>query len=302
MKRVLKYIGLAFGAALAISSCSKNLDPKFDDKDAFVAFESSTYAVAEDYSQNGAVYRVPVTLASVAGIETTVKYEVTAPKSWKEETGGKGAIAGTDYELVDESGVLSFNAEKRTCYIEFRTKVNGAYTGDLVFDIEVFGNDDIAAGSDNKCTVTITDIDHPLASILGTYTASGEDNWDGQVEWTLTILKDEKDDHKVWINNLANNVGNKVFNTYGNVNNDLDTINIPLGQTFTLANGATVTLKGVTPEGGLTSSGSVNAKIINTNGQVTLDFGDSFGFAYGITAGGSGYYAIVWPGIKAVKN
>ncbi len=303
MKRVLNYIGLAFSAAVAFSACDKNLDPTFDDKNAFVAFEKTSYSVSEDYSAaDGATYRIPVTLASVSGIETSVKYEITAPASWQAtENPGKGAIAGVDYELVDNSGVLSFNGENRTCYIEFKTMTNGTYTGDLEFYVEVFGNDDVEVGSENKCTVKLSDIDHPLGFMLGTYTTTGEDNWDGVVSWTTTILKDETDDHKVWFNNLANDGGNTVFNTYGNVNDELDTINIPFGQTFTVGT-RTVTLKGVTPEGELTTSGSIDIKIVKTGEKITLDFGESYGFAYGITEGGSGYYAIVWPGITSVKN
>ena len=59
MKRVLNYIGLAFSAAVAFSACDKNLDPTFDDKNAFVAFEKTSYSVSEDYSAaDGATYRI----------------------------------------------------------------------------------------------------------------------------------------------------------------------------------------------------------------------------------------------------
>lgn len=295
MKNITKYIGLAFASVLAFSACDKNLEPTFDDKDAFVAFESVSYSVSEDYSEKGEIYKIPVTLASVAGLEATVKFEIGAPES-------KAAVEGKNFELVTTTGTLSFDAEHRTQYVEFKTISDGEYTGDLSFTITLTGTDEIKVGSEDKCTVTLSDIDHPLGFLFGSYTTSGNDNWDGETSWTTVISKDEKDDHRIWFLNLANDGGNSSLLTYGNVSDDLSTINIPFGQTFTVGS-RTVTLYGLTSDQYMYKSGSVDVAIVqDASGKITLDFGDEWGFGYGITEGGSGYYAVIWPGMSSVKN
>lgn len=302
MKRIMTYICLASAAAFALASCDKNLPAKFDDKDAFVAFEKTSYTVAEDYSKDGATFRIPVTLASVAGISTSVKYEISAPASWKDAEPGKGAIAGTDYELVDNSGVLTFNAENRTCYIEFTTKENGAYTGDLEFSIQIFGNDDVVAGSEDECTVKITDIDHPLSFMLGEYNASATSYFNGAKTGTMEILKDAEDDHKVWFYNIYLIPGWAADDIlyYGTVNDENTEIIVPFGQESQyLYQGTTpLTLRGIYDDN-FVDSGNITIAISNANGQVSLNFGD-YGFA--IQIGDLGQLEIIMPGMTAVKK
>ncbi len=264
--------------------------------------------MAEDYSKDGATFRIPVTLASVAGIETSVKYEISAPASWKDAEPGQGAIGGTDYELTDNSGVLSFNAENRTCYIEFTTKENGTYTGDLEFSIQLFGNDDVVAGSEDKCTVKITDIDHPLSFMLGEYTMSGIKYGGTPNTWTMTILKDSEDESKVWFDNLFGNSGWVAEDTryYGivtmNPSGNVHTLNIPFGQESEYLYGGTtpVTLYGLTADLDATTNGSLDVAIKVDGSNVTLDFGTEWGFWFYIEDAGSiGTYL---PGLSAVKK
>ena len=302
MKSTLTYIGSALVAALALASCDKNLPAKFNDKDAFVAFEKTSYTVSETYSKDGNIYRIPVTLASVAGIETSIKYEISAPASWKDATPGQGAIKGTDYELVDNSGVLSFNAENRTCYIEFTTKENGTYTGDLEFYIQLVGNDDVVTGSEDKCTVKIADTDHPLLFMLGEYSATANSYFYGPKTGTMEILKDSEDDHKVWFYNIyliPGWAGNDIL-YYGIVNDEKTEIVIPFGQEseYIYNKTAPLTLYGFT-EDGFVETGSMKVAITDDNGQVSLDFGE-YGIA--IQIGDLGALDILLPGIKAVKK
>lgn len=295
MKRIAKYIGLALAASAMSVACDKNAEPVFDDKDAFVAFDKTEYSIKEDYSVGGAIYRIPVTLASVKGLEATVRFEVKEPET-------NGAKAGVNYELVTSNGVLSFDQEHRTAYIELKTKTDETFTGDLKLNIEVFGNEEIGVGSENVCTITFNDIDHPLGFMLGDYIVTGEDNWDGVVSWTMTISKDEKDINKVWIYNIANwdRAGTEF---YGNVNADKTSINIPFGQECSLKyNGDAIYLYGLNAQGNGTSSGSMDIAIITDNaGNVTgLDFGEEWGFWVRTKAGAN--FCVVWPGITAVKN
>lgn len=295
MKRITKYIGLALAVSAFAASCNKNAEPVFNDKDAFVAFDKVSLSVAEDYSKDGKTFKVPVTLASVKGFEETLKFEITEPAK-------NGAKAGVNYELVTTSGVLSFDAENRTAYIEFKTKTDDTFTGDLKLEIEIFGNEEIGVGSENICTLTINDIDHPLGFMLGDYTVTGKDNWDGVVSWTMTISKDEEDITKVWIHNLAN-WDRAGVEFYGIVNAEKTLINIPFGQECELTyNDEPIYLYGLTNEGNGYSSGSMDIAIVtDDSGKVTgLDFGTEWGYWVRTKSGAN--FCVVWPGITAVKN
>ena len=297
MKLNIKYLSFLLAGAFALASCDKNEPNVFDDKDAFVAFDAVSVTYAEDYSKDGATVKIPVTLASVKGVEETVKFEVVTPEQ-------KGAVAGVNFELVTTTGVLSFDAEKRTQYIEFKTMADGEYTGDLKFSVKLLPSETLPVGSESECTVTISDIDHPLTFILGSYTATGEKYGTGVISWTMTLLKDAEDDHKVWIDNIFANDGWKGSDTmfYGIVSDDHTTINIPFGQEseYTYSNGNHIQLLGLTSDLYGYDTGSVDVKIVSDGTNITLDFGTEWGiWARILDAGNIG---VILPGITAVKN
>jgi hypothetical protein len=297
MKLNIKYLSFLLAGAAMLASCDKNEPNVFDDKDAFVAFDAVSVSYDEDYSNEGATFKIPVTLASVKGLEETVKFEIVTPEQ-------KAAVAGVNYELVTTTGVLSFDAEHRTQYIEFKTMPDGEYTGDLKFSVKLLESETLAVGSESECTVTICDIDHPLTFMLGSYTATGVNYWNGHVTWTMTFYKDAEDDHKVWIDNLfqMDNWAAEDTRYYGIVSDDNTTLNIPFGQTSEYIYGATgtpLTLLGFNGEGGY-DTGSVDVNIIVDGAKVTLDFGTEWGFWVWIENAGN--LNIVNPGITAEKN
>lgn len=297
MKLNIKYLSFLLAGAVALASCDKNEPNVFDDKDAFVAFDAVSVTYAEDYSKDGATFKIPVTLASVKGLDETVKFEVVTPEQ-------KGAVAGVNYELLTTTGVLSFNAENRTQYIEFKTMTDGEYTGDLKFIVKLLPSETLPVGSESECTVTISDIDHPLTFILGDFTASGTDYWDGPATWTITIHKDAEDDHKVWFDNLFNNPGwiDPRTRFYGVVNDEKTVINIPFGQEseYKYSNGMPLILLGLDNDLYGHDTGSVDVAITVDGANVSLDFGDEYGFWVQIKE--TGNLGIVLPGITAVKN
>lgn len=293
MKSLYTYIGAVLAAASILASCDKNEPSKFNDKDAFVAFDKTSLTLSEGSED---VLKIPVTLASVAGLEETIKFEVKEPEK-------KAAKQGVNYELLTKSGTLSFNAENRTRYIEVKAIPDGEYTGDLTFSVVIYGTESIKAGSENTCTVTVTDSDHPLGFMLGEYTATGVNYWDGPCTWTMTFFKDADDDHKVWINNLfqVDNFANAKTRYYGIVNDDHTSLNIPFGQEseYKYSNGNPITLLGFNGENGY-DTGSVDVSIVQDGDKVTLDFGTEWGFW--VVIEGAGNLNIVNPGIKAVKK
>ena len=296
MKLNIKYLSFLLAGAAMLASCDKNEPNVFDDKDAFVAFDAVSVSYDEDYSNDGATFKIPVTLASVKGIEETVKFELVTPDQ-------KAAVAGVNYELLTTTGVLSFNAENRTQYIEFKTMPDGEYTGDLKFSVKLLASETLAVGAESECTVTIADIDHPLTFMLGSYTATGVNYWNGPTTWTMTLYKDAEDDHKVWIDNLFEKAdwADEDTRYYGIVSDDNTTLNIPFGQTteYTYSNGKPITLLGFDGENGY-DTGSVDVKILVDGTKVTLDFGTEWGFWVWIE--GAGNLNIVNPGITADKN
>lgn len=295
MKKIFTFIGIATLAAALLSSCGKdNVPAVFSDSNAFVAFNSSSLNINEDSKDT---LRIKVTLASVAGLDERISYTV------KDST----AKQGTNFTLTDASGVLTFDENNRVQVIEVVPKADGLYTGDLIFTITLNASTNVALGEASECVVRIGDVDHPLTPILGEYDMSGDDNWDGPSTWTLTLYKDETDDHMVWFDNIANLgaswYGSPEKRFYGNVDDEMKTVVIPLGQeaAYTYSNGQHMYLRGLNNDGYSVSSGNLVGTFgKNEAGKVTLDFGKEYGVW--VTIKDTGNLGIIWPGMTAVKK
>lgn len=279
-----KLIGILSVAVMVLfASCNKNEMPEFNDGDAFVSFGSSTVAVLE----NAGTVSIPVTLASVKGIATTVSYSVTSGT----------AVQGTNFTLADASATLSFNAENRTQNIVINlVDKPGVYTGTLKFTITL-NEGDVKPSTENSCVVSIDDVDHPLANILGTYTVTTDSNWDGIKSFDMELVKDETDVTVVRFNNLVGQGVNGVFT--GNVNEAKTQIIVSLGQF---------------EEGGAGSNGDGNAYLYGCDGSYLYKEGNMIikiladgslefdGMSPCLNAGGAGYYEILLPPTTAVKK
>lgn len=290
-----KYLCLALASAVALLSCNKNEPATFNDKDAFVAFDKASFTIAENSADT---LRIPVTLASVKGLEQTIRFEIIDPEK-------KAAVKDVNYELVTASGVLSFDAEHRTQYIEIRPIYYSEYTGDLSISIVLHDGETIGAGSDNTCSVTISDVDHPLAFMLGAYTATGVSYFNGPTTWTMTLVKDKNDDHLVWIDNIFadSSWASDDMMYYGTVNAEKTILTIPFGQESEYKYGGNTPVQffGRDSDVNLIETGAVEAQIIvDENGVVTLDFGDDYGWCAYIA--GAGNINIIMPGVTAVRN
>jgi hypothetical protein len=289
MKKIINILCFVAVATFVFVSCDINKYPTFNDKDAFVAFRKTSMNIAE----NGSKIDIPIALASLSGITATVTCEAVDGTAKK----------GIDFNIIGD-GSISFSSDKRedTLSIEIINRA-GIYTGDLKFTV-VFSTmpNGINTGDANTLTITINDLDHPLASILGDYTATGEKYKAGVQSWTMTLKKDASDDHKVWFFDLANLgswKGDDVM-YYGIVNDDLTSITIPFGQDseYKYSNGNAVKLLGLDSKLDGFDEGSTTVSVLN--GGKNLDFGSEWGFWCNIE--GAGYIAITLPGITAVKK
>lgn len=301
MKKGIKYIFMASIAALAAVSCNKNLPPVFDDANAFVAFSSSSVTVSE----NDGVVKIPVSLASVAGLEGSVSF-TAVPDTLVKEGVKIYPQEGVNYEILTEGGTLKFDAQHRTQYIEVKGIPDGKYTGDLSVTITL-SSKNMGLGYAKTCKVVINDEDHPLAAILGAYSAQTDGEASGDNPWTMTILKDKDDDHKVWIDNFFDNAGwagddMLVYGIVTEEDGELVKITVPFGQVMEYKYSGTYDIfcLGMDMDDNLYDKGEGEWEITIINGEKTaLDFGSEYGIYCGLELG---YISYVYPHITAVKQ
>ncbi len=207
--------------AAAFSCDGLNETPVFKEEDSFVYFSSSSITADE----TAGTIQVPVEMACIDPIDATVSISV------EEGT----AREGVDFELVNPSAVATFADGARAVNFEINIlSREGEYTGDLTFTLTIASAGSLNVGAENSCIITIQDVDHPLSSILGTYTGLGTSYWGGDYTGTVEFTKDDSDVTVVWIsdpmvftNATYDFTGHKI---YGIVSDDLQTITIPLPQ------------------------------------------------------------------------
>ena len=150
----------------------------------------------------------------------------------------------------------------------------------------------------DECSVTVS---HPLAALIGSYTANGEHPVSGAVTWTLEIRKDNDNAYKIWFYDLAN-LGNWVGDDilyYGIVNEDMTTISIPIGQgsEYVYSNGNPVTLFGIDENSNSIEEGNITVSILEEGKK--LNFAESGVWCNIIDAG---TISVVSPGIICEKQ
>ena len=208
--------GLVALATMAFSSCSNDL-PEFNDADAFVALRATTASFVE----NGEGTEVEVLLTSLNGLEGSVDFEIV-PDSVAP------ANEGVDFTIENASKTLTFTKDAPTQSIKIKAIDNDVYTGDKRFTINLVNAKGVNLGANKSITVTVEDDEHPLAFMLGTYAAKGSSLFNGDIEWTVKIAKDDTDAAKVWISNMVPDGSNTAI--YGTVNDAKDEIRIPVKQ------------------------------------------------------------------------
>lgn len=205
-----------------LASCDKlNETPSFSKSDSFVSFPSASGQINED----GGQIVIPVNMASIDPMETSVSYQLIDGT----------AQSGIDFIDTNESAVITFDGEARSANIVIDIiDRQGEYTGDLSFTVELLSATGLKIGAGNTFKVTIADLDHPLASILGAYSATATSYWDGDVQWTMTLYKDPSDITVVWIDQITNEMVGESARFYANVVRDEDDnivgIVVPSGQ------------------------------------------------------------------------
>lgn len=268
MKNIFKCLSALTLGAFLFASCDINEVPKFNDSDAFVAFNSASVSVVETVG----TVNIPVTLASLSGLSATVSIEAVDGT----------AKSGVNYTVTTSSVSFSENAATQNIVVDIKN-IDG-FTGDLKFTLKLGNTGDVNAGSENVCTVTIVDKDHPLEAILGDYNFKATDVWGDEWDYTVNVVKHPTDISKVYFYNLnsyLNSIGYSAptYNVYEAVVNDEKTIiTLPLGQDF---GGYGFTLVGYDGSNYITS-GNIEMEVDTETGVIVIS--DYFG-AYSATNG-----------------
>lgn len=216
MKKIALYLTILVSMVFYVS-CNINDYPVFDDKDAFVGFEQARVAIKEDADS----IVIPVRLTSLKGKSATVTFEII----------DSTAVQGVDFDLRGGASVLTYSTSNPVEEIKFDIIPHiGTFTGDLMFGIAIKTVTGVDKGSNDTIYVTIQDIDHPLAALLGTYEVYGPNYFGGRADtWDVVFEKDADGDvSKVWMSNLV--VAGTSLKVYGIVNAEKDKIEIPVKQ------------------------------------------------------------------------
>jgi hypothetical protein len=152
---------------------------------------------------------------------------------------------------------------------------------------------------ENTCTVTIQDLDHPLALILGTYKVVATTYFDGDKEWEMEILKDEDDISVVWFKNICGE--GTGAGIYGVVNDEKTEIALPLGQIHQTASTGSgdgnVYLYGMTASVSLFTEGNLIIQIQEDGAKLYVE---ELGPALN-AGGGNSYFQLVYPDYYCTK-
>lgn len=282
---------------LGVASCSNEL-PEFNDADAFVSLRQSSASVSE----TGKELQIAVLLSSLNGKEGSVDFEIVPSEATP-------AIEGTHFTVENESRTLTFTKDVNTQYIKLKIIDNDTYDGDVRFTINLKNAQGVNMGADNTCDVTIEDDEHPLAFMLGSYTATGISNFNGATEWTVTVAKDDEDISKVWITNFVSGGSSSKYPIYGTISSDNSEIHIPVKQTMVAPSSSYPHswLEAYDAEGEVKVKDYITGYItVDANGVTNISFPDNyFGtlvYTDDAATTSAGWYNLFLPGVVLKKN
>ncbi len=232
MKSTIKIL-MAAAAVAGLAACTDNPEYK---SVPFVSLDRASVEVEE--SDPATLLTIPVRVYNNKS-GCTVTYTVT----------DVSAVAGTDYTLVDDSGVLTFAAGEDSLAVQLSiTGQPGTFTGSRTLVVELgTANNGVTLGSLSACQVSIKDLDHPLADMFGAYSmegvayyssssAAGYYIWD----WTMNMTAYDGDATRVWLDNIVFFSSSDGYGSYtgdcpvyGVVSDDHKTITVPLPQRTT---------------------------------------------------------------------
>ena len=199
MKHLNRFI-LSMAAISVLASCDRT-DP-YMGGDVFAsgdgAFATFDFNTGLTIREDAGTYKIPVRVLGNHG-----SFSVTVSAS------DGTAVNGKDYSIQEPSnGVLQFEGSDTLKYVVLNIArgtvgefVDPGYkTFSLSLDSSTGGVD---LGAIRKASARINDSDHPLADIIGSWTASADDYFSGSVTWTMTLLPKEGDFTKLIVDGIT---------------------------------------------------------------------------------------------------
>lgn len=283
MKKTIKLISVLSLAALAICSCKGlNPTPGFDQKDASVGIAASSYSFNED----AGVVSIPVSVATLKGIDTKVSYTLSSDTTMT-------AKEGVNFTFVDPTKTLKFSQDKLTDSIKIQIiDIKGVYTGNVKFGLVLSASPDFPISADSTTTITIKDLDHPLSDLIGNWTCKAVSVYYGPETTTTTMAGEDSDLTKIWIANPQPYIYMRI---YGIVSGEPGSrvITVTCGQTY--YNSYDWELRWCDGTSG-DSKGKVEITQQEDGTLISKDYGFG-GYVYDHTSGeGQGYYDCFLPG------
>lgn len=209
----MKKINIIAAAIAVVLSASCNRALEFQ-HETFATFDAVNFSIDETAGK----VRIPVSVYNPTGAEINVSVACVDGK----------AKVNEDFELTyPESGVITFSGAKSTDTLEIAIKpFVGVFTNNKEFTVQISSSTTgVGVGNLRTAKVTIRDLDHPLAAILGEYqgvSASGTYFWD------LAFDKNDESTQKVNIIGLCEDNETLV----GDVSADMKVITVPFGQMY----------------------------------------------------------------------
>lgn len=174
-------IALLSLVAVVFVSCDRSVEFQHE---TFATFSNNSYSVEETVGQ----VTIPVEIYNPTGAEVQVSVAIQAGN----------AVEGTDYEVVSPSaGILTFSGEQNKADVVLNIiSHEGTFTGAKTFAVQIQSlTEGLSVGSFNLASVTIVDIDHPLAKYIGKWSSTLTSAFNGSAQsTTINIVADPDDE------------------------------------------------------------------------------------------------------------
>lgn len=289
MKRNIILFVAATVTLLLAASCNRKVEYQFEK---YATLYRSSFSVAE----NAGELRIPVLVKNTKGADVQVSVKIAEGS----------AVEGVDYEVVSPAnGILSFSGDTDSLdvVINIFSPDLGEFTGSKDFTLSIASaTEGVKVGALHQAIVTIEDLDHPLAAVLGEYTATGTSSASGTYSWGVKIDK-HTDLTKVNIIGLAD-FGETLV---GNITEDQTVITIPFGQSY-VASGYNTLFVGFGAGGYYAPSGNLILTRTETGWNQSSDIDDpEMIWGYGALACDEAGTPLGWldyvnPGVVLTKN
>jgi len=226
-----------------------------------VYFENSALAIPENSTSDLAIRLIAAGTKDAGGSGATMTLSTAGIDN--------PAIEGTDFTI--SGNTVSYDTYYGLDSVVLTPIDNDVYETDKYVDIIITSvTNGYEAGAKDTLRVTISDNEHPLALVIGTYSASATSYFNGAEVYDIRTAPDPDDETHLLITNFVNGGSNLVI--YGIVDLNAGTIQIPVGQDLVASDTNPAEIAGFYgPDGatGIPDGGYISGSI-DASGNITI--------------------------------